>query len=99
MCVCGFNCERVLWREMRVMTVGVFINHAWCWGVVTRRKGVFNNCEGGGIITVRGRGRWGNNREGYLGEREALIVRGGRTTRVGGVCLWGDNHKGGCVVV
>lgn len=26
-CVCSYNCERVLWREMRVMTVGYFIKH------------------------------------------------------------------------
>lgn len=48
-CVSGYNCERV-----RVMTVGGFINHKWCTGLVALRWGVFNDCEGGGVITARG---------------------------------------------
>lgn len=79
--------------------MGVFIDHEWCTGVVTLRWGVFNNCEDGGMITVRGRGRWGNKREGYLGERGALIIRGGITTRVKDVCGGMITIKGGCVLV
>lgn len=37
-------------------------------GVVT----LFNNCEGGGLISVRGRVKFGNNREECLGTRGAL---------------------------